>query len=419
LQLILLRHGQSAWNQEERFTGWANVGLTRRGEESAIAAGALLSESGVRIDLCYTSVLQRAARSAELAVERWVGANATRVRPQIVRRWRLNERHYGSLTGLSKREAVREMDPAVLREWRTSFQGAPPPMEPSHRHYSRLPHRYARLLEGADGSDEPLALGDVPLTESLADCVERVRPLWLNELRPAVLDGQTVLVVGHANCMRALISCLQPELSDADLPSLGVPNALPLIYSFDAAGEPLTDLPGRCYIEPLHAHYLGDECVAFNSLDTDGSGALDVRAAPPRPRQLTRSAPAPLPPPLLPAPRRRLRRARGRPSASSGGRAHRRVLRPGARRLRRGPRRRRRRGGVRGGAAGGGGHEQRRRGGLQRVHQLVGAGGGRDARRWRRRAARRQVAQHIARPSVAARRLAARDRARHLARPTA
>lgn len=257
-RLILLRHGESIWNSPEkaRFTGWANVELSARGEQEARDAGDLLLDpEQPHIDVCYTSVLKRATLTAEICLERL--AEAGRRRPRVVSRWRLNERHYGALTGQNKRTALRDFDLEQLLFWRSSFEGRPPPMEPPHPHYSRVEHRYERLVAAASADDEELTLGDVPLTESLADTRERVRPLWCNELLPTVQGGQNVLVVGHANCLRALISCIQPELSEEHLPSLGLPNALPLIFGFDAEGRAVVE-PGKCYVEPLRAHYLGD-----------------------------------------------------------------------------------------------------------------------------------------------------------------
>lgn len=273
-QLIMLRHGESAWNDQNRFTGWANVELTDKGRKQAMeAAEMLLSEPGLQIDMCYTSVLQRSIETAELCLDAW--ERDGRHRPEVQARWRLNERHYGSLTGLNKREALQTIDATKLREWRSSFEGRPSPMAPSHPHYSRTQARYKRLLQG-DGGEAGLRLSDVPLTESLADTRERVRPLWLEELRPAMLAGQTVLLVGHANCLRALISCIQTSLRDEHLPSLGVPNALPLVYSFDAEGRLRTELEGRCYVAPFDAHYLGDSCQVFNELS--GAGQLPPEA---------------------------------------------------------------------------------------------------------------------------------------------
>lgn len=274
-QLIIIRHGQSAWNFENRFTGWANVDLSEKGEEEALeAADILLDESELQIDVCYTSVLKRAVRTADIVLDRWQACG--RERPPSLSRWRLNERHYGTLTGQNKRQALQDFDASQLREWRASFDGKPPPMEESHSHYSRTEARHKLLLDADSPSDEALQLTDVPLTESLADTRERVRPLWEDELKPTLLEGKNVLIVGHANCLRALISCIQPGLSDVHLPTLGLPNALPLMYTFDASGAPTVDPSNRCYINPLSANYLGDACVLFNEMDLDGNGALDA-----------------------------------------------------------------------------------------------------------------------------------------------
>ena len=220
-------------------------------------------------------MLERAAETATICLDAWEAAGRTR--PELLARWRLNERHYGALTGLNKREALSSPDinAADLRYWRSSFEGRPPPMEPDHPHYSRTARRFERLR---DSARSPLQMSDIPLTEGLADTRARVNHLWVRELLPQIKEGKSVLVVGHANCMRALISCIQTDLRDEHLPSLGVPNALPLVYSFDSTGEPITGVPGRCYVKPLGAHYLGEGCVLFNEMDADGSGALDASA---------------------------------------------------------------------------------------------------------------------------------------------
>jgi len=279
-KLILIRHGQSAWNDENRFTGWANVPLTGRGrEEAKTAAKRLLRLEDLQIDACYTSVQSRTIETANIFLEQW--EKAGRRRPEMFARWRLNERHYGMLTGLNKREALGMFSPSDLQLWRASFEGKPPPMEPDHRHYSRTPKRYERLLAArTQRTNEPnmtvLSLSDVPLTESLADTRTRVASLWNSELKPMVMSGKNVLIVGHANCLRGLISHIQGNLNDRNLPSLGLPNALPLMYEFDEEGAPVSNKPGRCYIRPLDAHWLGEECVRFNELDADGDGGLNA-----------------------------------------------------------------------------------------------------------------------------------------------
>ena len=278
--LILVRHGQSTWNDENRFTGWANVPLSDQGrDEAQAAADVLLSEDDLTIDACYTSVLQRSVETASIILDAW--ERAGRRQPVTFARWRLNERHYGMLTGLNKREALNLFSASDLRVWRSTFEGRPPPMEVDHLHYSRTAPRYQRLLAARTRrKDEPemsvLSLDDVPLTESLADTRTRVASLWDSELRPQVMEGKNLLVVGHANCLRALISTIQGNLADEHLASLGLPNALPIVYTLDESGMPIVHDPARCYIRPLDAYYLGDACVLFNELDADGSGALNA-----------------------------------------------------------------------------------------------------------------------------------------------
>ena len=188
--LILVRHGQSTWNDENRFTGWANVPLSDRGREEALdAAQILLGEEGLEIDTCYTSVLCRSVETAQICLDTW--EQAGRRRPPTFARWRLNERHYGMLTGLNKREALGLFSSSDLRRWRSTFDGKPPPMPERHPHYSRTRPRYERLLAARTRREgEPamtvLRLSDVPLTESLSDTARRVGSLWESELLPQV-----------------------------------------------------------------------------------------------------------------------------------------------------------------------------------------------------------------------------------------
>ena len=282
-RLILLRHGQSVWNLENRFTGWEDVPLTDTGIQEALTALETLLESEgppIEIDMCYSSVLQRTIRTANVFLDGYVAARGCR-RPPLRQRWRLNERHYGLLQGLNKRDAMRELDAKKLNKWRSTFAGKPPPMEPDHPFFTRDGWRLEALLEASCTDDDdlcdPLRVEDVPLTESLADCRDRVRPLWENELQPAVMAGASILVVGHANGLRSLVSCIQPgTIRDADLATLGLPNAIPVVYEFERDGRVRRGVEGRCYVPPIEGYYLGDACHVFNALDTDGSGALNA-----------------------------------------------------------------------------------------------------------------------------------------------
>ena len=275
--LILVRHGQSEWNLSNQFTGWKDVGLTNRGALDARRAGNLISESGMRVDVCYTSALTRSIETANLVVDTlqqhpttphagWYARHDISIR----QRYRLNERHYGSLTGLNKREAAAQMAADDLRSWRSTLDGRPPPLEPSSPHYDDI----ASSCDAAALVREGLTL---PLTESIRDCCARVEPLWRDELRPALIEeGKTVMVVGHANNLRALIRCVQ-GLDDEELSRLGVPNGLPLVYEFLTSGQPLPDPRARGTVPPLTGRYLGTESVMFEDLDVDKSGTLSAQ----------------------------------------------------------------------------------------------------------------------------------------------
>jgi len=278
-KLILIRHGQSVWNLENRFTGWANIPLTDKGREEAQDAAETLLSEDFEIDACYTSMLSRSIDTADICLDAW--EKAGRRRPEMKTRWRLNERHYGMLTGLDKRQVLKQFPESDLKRWRSTFEGKPPPMEPDHPYYSRTPWRLERLLAArTQRQNEPnitvFSMRDVPLTESLADTQTRVAVLWNDELQPLIMSGKNVLIVGHANCLRALVSCIQGNLNDQDLPSLGLPNAFPLVYEFDEQGAPVRNNDDCYYIGPLDARYIGEECVIFNEIDADGSGAIDA-----------------------------------------------------------------------------------------------------------------------------------------------
>ena len=232
-RLVLLRHGQSTWNQENRFTGWTDVDLSELGRTEARAAGQLLREAGDVFDIAYTSVLTRAIRTCWMVLDEldqmWI---------PVENSWRLNERHYGALQGLNKAETAAKHGDAQTHLWRRSYD-IPPPALPRDdpRHPSHDP-RYAALRP-----DEQ------PATESLKDTVARFLPFWSGTIAPAITRGQRVLIVAHGNSLRALVKHLD-GISDAAIADLNIPTGIPLVYDMDAA------------LKPIRRFYLGDEAGA-------------------------------------------------------------------------------------------------------------------------------------------------------------
>jgi 2,3-bisphosphoglycerate-dependent phosphoglycerate mutase len=228
-QLVLIRHGESTWNLENRFTGWTDVPLTATGVAQAREAGRLLREGGWEFDIAFTSVLKRAIWTLWHAMD-----EMDRIWLPVRNDWRLNERHYGALQGLNKAETAKQYgDPQVLL-WRRSYDVPPPALEPDDPRSERADPRYAAL-----------APGQVPLTECLKDTVARVLPCWNDTLAPAIRAGQRVLISAHGNSMRALVKYLD-GVSDADIVGLNIPNGIPLVYELDAQ------------LKPLRHYYLGD-----------------------------------------------------------------------------------------------------------------------------------------------------------------
>jgi 2,3-bisphosphoglycerate-dependent phosphoglycerate mutase len=231
--IVLLRHGESTWNQENRFTGWTDVDLSTRGLDEAAEAGRLLKDGGYVFDIAYTSVLKRAIRTLHIALDRldllWI---------PVVKNWRLNERHYGALQGLNKAETTARHGEAQVKIWRRSYDIPPPPLSADDpRHPSHDP-RYTRL--------DP---GDLPLTESLKDTVARFLPYWHDTIAPAIQGGQRVIIAAHGNSLRALVKYLD-GVSEADIVELNIPTGIPLVYELD------DDLA------PLRHYYLGDPAAA-------------------------------------------------------------------------------------------------------------------------------------------------------------
>ena len=216
--LILVRHGQSQWNLENRFTGWWDVDVTEKGVAEAKAAGQLLKEKGILPTLAFTSVQKRAIKTLHLALEEcdrsWI--------PEI-KDWRLNERHYGGLTGLNKQETREQHGEEQVHIWRRSFDVPPPPMPKGDRYDPGNDPRYAGI--------------DVPQTESLKLTIERVLPYWESAILPELAKGETVIISAHGNSLRALVKHLS-GISDDDITDLEIPTGQPIIYPFDAAMRP-------------------------------------------------------------------------------------------------------------------------------------------------------------------------------------
>jgi len=233
-KLVLIRHGESTWNLENRFTGWTDVGLTTTGVAQAREAGRLLKDAGYEFDVAYTSVLKRAIHTLNHCLEAmdrdWV---------PVVKDWRLNERHYGGLQGLNKADMAKQYGDEQVLIWRRSYDTPPPPLAADDPRGQRQDLRYARL-------DPAL----IPLTECLKDTVARVLPCWNELLAPAIQAGQRIVLAAHGNSIRALVKYLD-GIGDDEIVALNIPNGIPLVYELDAN------------LKPIKRHYLGDaEAVA-------------------------------------------------------------------------------------------------------------------------------------------------------------
>ena len=228
-QLVLIRHGESTWNLENRFTGWTDVGLTDTGVAQAREAGRLLKEAQFEFDVAYTSVLKRAIWTL------WHCMDAMdRTWLPVVNDWRLNERHYGALQGLNKAETAKQYGDKQVLVWRRSYDTPPPSLEPTDSRSERSDLRYAKLKPE-----------QIPLTECLKDTVARVLPCWNEVLAPAIRSGQRVVIAAHGNSIRALVKYLD-GISDDDIVGLNIPNGIPLVYELDAQ------------LKPISRRYLGD-----------------------------------------------------------------------------------------------------------------------------------------------------------------
>ena len=232
-KLVLIRHGESTWNLENRFTGWTDVPLTDTGVQQARQAGLLLKEAGCEFDVAYTSVLKRAVWTL------WHALDALeRTWLPVQHDWRLNERHYGALQGLNKADMAKKFGDEQVLAWRRSYDTPPPALEPGDPRSERSDRRYARL-----DSDQ------VPLTECLKDTVARVMPCWNERLAPAIKGGQRIVIAAHGNSIRALVKYLD-NIGDNEIVGVNIPNGIPLVYELDAA------------LKPIKSYFLGDPAAA-------------------------------------------------------------------------------------------------------------------------------------------------------------
>jgi 2,3-bisphosphoglycerate-dependent phosphoglycerate mutase len=232
-KLVLIRHGESTWNLENRFTGWTDVALTPAGVSQAMSAGKLLKAEGYEFDIAYTSVLKRAIHTLNLCLD-----EMERSWLPVVKDWRLNERHYGGLQGLNKADMAKQYGDEQVLIWRRSYDTPPPTLEASDPRSERSDPRYAKLHPE-----------QVPLTECLKDTVARVMPFWNEVLAPAITSGQRVVIAAHGNSIRAMVKSLD-GISDADIVNLNIPNGIPLVYELDAN------------LKPIKSFYLGDAAAA-------------------------------------------------------------------------------------------------------------------------------------------------------------
>ena len=228
-KLVLIRHGESTWNLENRFTGWTDVDLTPTGVSQAMSAGKLLKAEGYEFDLAFTSVLKRAIHTLWYTLDEmdctWL---------PVVKDWRLNERHYGALQGLNKADMAKQYGDEQVLVWRRSYDTPPPALEAIDPRSERGDRRYAGV-----------AAENVPLTECLKDTVARVLPFWNEAMAPAIRSGKRVVVAAHGNSIRALVKYLD-NISETDIVGLNIPNGIPLVYELDAD------------LKPIRHYYLGD-----------------------------------------------------------------------------------------------------------------------------------------------------------------
>ena len=229
-KLVLLRHGESQWNLENRFTGWTNVDLTEKGEAEARESGKLLKEEGFQFDVAHTSVLKRANRTMEICLDEMGEDNIL-----IKYNWRLNERHYGALQGLNKAETAKKYGDEQVLIWRRSYSTPPPQLDADDEQHPRFDERYSDL--------DP---NDLPASECLKDTVDRFLPYWHESIKPDIESGKRVFIVAHGNSLRALMKYLD-SVSDEDIVGLNIPTGVPLVYELDES------------LKSIRNYYLGDQ----------------------------------------------------------------------------------------------------------------------------------------------------------------
>ncbi len=229
-KLVLIRHGESLWNKENRFTGWTDVDLSEKGIQEAKAAGEVLEKEGFTFDIAFNSVLLRAIKTLNIVLETmglyWIPVNKS---------WRLNERHYGALQGLNKAETAEKHGEEQVKIWRRSYDTPPPELTPDDQRYPGKDPRYADLTAE-----------ELPTTECLKDTVERFLPLWHHEISPVIKSGKNVIIAAHGNSLRALVKYLD-DMSEEEILKLNIPTGVPLVYELDAD------------LKPIVHYYLGDQ----------------------------------------------------------------------------------------------------------------------------------------------------------------
>ena len=243
-KLVLLRHGESQWNLENRFTGWTDVDLTEKGEAEARESGKLLKEEGFQFDVAHTSLLMRANRTMEICLEE-MGENDILIKYN----WRLNERHYGALQGLNKAETAKKYSDEQVLIWRRSYSTPPPQLDADDEQHPRFDERFSDL--------DP---NDLPASECLKDTVDRFLPYWHESIKPDIESGKRVFIVAHGNSLRALVKYLD-TVSDEDIVGLNIPTGVPLVYELDKS------------LKPIRNYYLGDqEAIAKKAAEVAAQG---------------------------------------------------------------------------------------------------------------------------------------------------